>query len=160
MCSSLKVSDEDRTRFELGYYEPGHGTKGKKMELVDSDDLEQMKEFYRGKKEVLLWCYDPAIQVICKKRGRVGSDSGDSQPPAPKSKSRSRFENAYETKMSKVEEIYESLRKKHGNKYKAEQLRASANMIQLTKHSSLETPPAGHFFKLAAEKKVVRMYNI
>ena len=54
--------------------------------------------------------------------------------------------------MSKVEEIYESLRDKHGkNKFKAEWLRAWANMIQLDKYSSLETPPAGHFFKSTAE---------
>ena len=111
-----------------------------------------MKELYKGKKEVLLWCYDPAIQVVGKKRRQVGSDTGDSGPPAPKSKSRSRFENAYETKMSKVEEIYESLREKHGSKFKAEQLQAWANMIQLDKHSSLETPPAGRFFKSPAEK--------
>ena len=41
VCLCLKVSDGDRTRFELGYYEPGHGIgKGKKKQLVDRDDLE------------------------------------------------------------------------------------------------------------------------
>ena len=35
--------------------------------------------------------------------------------------------------------------------FKAERLRAWANMIQLDKHSSLETPPAGRFFKSTAE---------
>ena len=153
VCLCLNVSDEDRNRFELGYYKPGHGNKGKKLDLVDSDDLENMKELYKGKKEVLLWCYDPAIQVVGKKRCRVGRDTGNPGPPAPKSKSRSRFENAYEEKMSKVEEIYESLREKHGSKFKAEQFRVWANMIQLDKHSSLETPPAGRFFKSPAEKR-------
>ena len=61
-----------------------------------------MKEFY--KKEVLLWCYDPSIEQLNRKRGRGESDT------APKAKSRSRFENAYEKKMSKVKEIYENLR--------------------------------------------------
>ena len=46
--------------------------------------------------------------------------------------------------MSKVKEIYESLWEKHRSKFKAEQLWAWANMIQLDKHSLLETPPAGH----------------
>ena len=54
--------------------------------------------------------------------------------------------------MSKVNEIYESLREKHGSKFKAEQLQAWANMMQLDKHSSLETPPAGRSFKSPAEK--------
>ena len=151
--SCLKIPDSDRSQFELGYYEPGHGTKGKKRWLTDDDDLEDLKKVYKKKKEVLLWCYDPSIQPVGKKRGRGGGDTGDAGPPAPKSKSRSRFENAYEKKMTKVEEIYENLREKHGNTFKPEQLRAWANMIQLDKHSSLENPPVGRFFKSPNQNK-------
>jgi len=46
-------------------------------------------------------------------------------------KSRSKFENALEKKMTKVEEVFQALKKKHGSCYKPEQLRAWANMIQI-----------------------------
>ena len=55
--------------------------------------------------------------------------------------------------MTKVEEIYENLREKHGNKFKPEQLRARANMIQLDKHSSLENLPVACFFKSPNQNK-------
>ena len=47
---------------------------------------------------------------------------------------RSRFESAYEKKMSQVEEIYKTLREEHCKKFKPEQLRAWANMMQLDTH--------------------------
>ena len=102
---------------------------------------------------ILLWCYDPSIQLVSRKRGRGGVDTGDAGPPAPKAKSCSRFESAYKKKMTKVEEIYENLCEKHGNKFKLEQLQAWANMIQLDKHSSLESPPVGRFFKSPNQNK-------
>ena len=49
--------------------------------------------------------------------------------------------------MTKVEEVFEALQKKHGSSYKPEQLRAWANMIQMQKHVSVEEPPSGRFFK-------------
>ena len=49
--------------------------------------------------------------------------------------------------MTKVEEVFEALQKKHGSSYKPEQLRAWANMIQMQKHTSVEEPPSGRFFK-------------
>ena len=69
--SCLKVSDEHWTRFELGYYVPEYDIKEKKRKLVDKDDLEHMIKLYEGKKEVLLWCYDPDVQVTGKKGERM-----------------------------------------------------------------------------------------
>ena len=150
VCSCLKASCDDVSLFELGYYEPRHGTKGKKRWLMDDDDLEEMKKLYKKKKEVLLWCYDPSIQQVSRKRQLVDSDPG---PSAPKTKSRSRFVNAYEKKMSKVEEVYGTLLEKHGKRFRPEQLRAWANMVQMQKHTSLEEPPSGRFFKTQSERK-------
>lgn len=93
------IPDVDRGQFELGYHEPGHGTKGKKRWLTCDEDMEDMKELYKKKKtEVLLWCYDPSIPRVSRKhcQGEGRSNEHDSDQPAPKSKSRSRFENAYE----------------------------------------------------------------
>jgi len=49
------------TEIQLGYYEPGHGTRGKKRYITDNEDIEEMKNQYEKKKEVLLWCYDPFV---------------------------------------------------------------------------------------------------
>ena len=93
------------------------------------------------------------MQPVSRKHGRGGVDTGDAGPPAPKTKSRTRFESVYEKKMTKVEEIYENLCDKHSNEFKPEQLRAWANTIQQDKHSSLENPPVGRFFKSPNQNK-------
>ena len=96
---------------------------------------------------MLLWYYGN------KKRTREVDD-----PPAmQKPKSRSRFENAYEMKMSKVEEVYQTLLKNHGKNFKPEQLRAWANMVQMQKHTSLEEPPTGRFFKTSRDSTKVKI---
>ena len=48
--------------------------------------------------------------------------------------------------MTKVQEIFETIKEKHGDKFKPEQLNAWANMIQMQKHASLGDPPTGRFF--------------
>lgn len=132
------------SQIQLGYYEPGHGSKGKKRYITD-DDIEEMKVLYKKKKEVLLWCYDPfAIQPPANTKKRQHTSDTDKEPRV---KSRSRFESALEKKMTKVEEVFESLQKKHSKSHKPEQLRAWANMIQMQKHASLGEPPLGRFFK-------------
>ena len=140
ICEMLK---SPTTQIQLGYYEPGHGAKGKKRYITD-DDIEEMKMLYDQKKEVLLWCYDPFIVQSSNTKKRQRTDESDNEP---KVKSRSRFENALEKKMTKVEETFEALQKKHGSSYKPEQFWAWANMIQMQKHTSLEEPPPGRFFK-------------
>ena len=52
-----KVQDEERADFELGYYECGHGTKGKKRWLTDDNDIEDIKEHFEGRKAEI---YDPS----------------------------------------------------------------------------------------------------
>jgi hypothetical protein len=171
VCSTLKVRDEDRADFELGYYESGHGAKGKKRWLVDDDNLEDMKMHFEGKKgEILLWCYDPSIPCS-RKRSRKDSNPGPSAPKSKNSKSRgdgdpgrsatknsksrSRLANAYEQKMTKVQEILETLKEKHGDKFKLEQLNAWANMVQMQKHVSFHDPPTGRFFVTQNKSKEV-----
>ena len=141
ICQALKSTSQ----IQLGYYEPGHGAKGKKRYITDNDDIEEMKKVYEKKKEVLLWCYDPFIVQPANTKKRQRTDETDKEPNV---KSRSRFVNVLEKKMTKVKEVFESLQKKHGSSYKPEQLRAWANMIQMEKHASLEEPPPGRFFKM------------
>lgn len=50
-------------------------------------------------------------------------------------------------KISKAKKVFESLLEKHGGRYKAEQLHAWAQLIEMQKHESLDTPPDFPFFK-------------
>jgi len=58
----LQLLKAPSTELQLGYYEPGHGTRGKKRYITDDDDLGKMKTLYERKKELLLWCYDPFVE--------------------------------------------------------------------------------------------------
>ena len=42
---------------EFGYIEPGHGLRGKKEWLSMDDDITEMLQIHKDKKEVMLWCY-------------------------------------------------------------------------------------------------------
>ena len=73
----MSKSTRHTGQLEFGYYEPGHGTKGKKRWLTCDEDMEDMKELYTKKKiEVLLWCYDPSITRVGRKRCTVMSRNG------------------------------------------------------------------------------------
>ena len=42
---------------DIGYISPGHGMKGKKCPLLGDHDIEAMCCWYKGKHNILLWCY-------------------------------------------------------------------------------------------------------
>ena len=135
---------------QLGYYEPGHGTKGKKRFPFNDEDVLEMKEVYEMKKDILLWCYDPSIP--CLKPAKKPRDGESAAEPNAKV-GKSRYENALQKRTGKVKEILESLKKKHSGTYKLEQLRAWANMVQKEKHKSLDEPPVSQFFDTKATDK-------
>ena len=74
-----------------------------------------MKKLYKKKKEVLLWCYDPSVEQPnhTKKHSHAGDKDSELKP-----KGRLHFESALEKKMSKVEEVCETLKEKHEDSYK------------------------------------------
>ena len=41
----------------MGFIEPGHGGKGRKVWLFDDNDVQRMYEAHIHKKQILLWCY-------------------------------------------------------------------------------------------------------
>ena len=49
-------------KVEMGYIEPGHGGKGRKVWIFDDGDVQRMYEAYTNKKWILLWCYTEPIQ--------------------------------------------------------------------------------------------------
>ena len=124
--------------FLLGYLSPGRGVKGKQYSLTTDDELKTMYTEYFGRKSVNLWL---KAQVKEKKRSR--SDTTDDAPPSKRS---GRFD-AQMKRMDDVQEIVEKLKEKHSNdKYTPEQLHCWANLIQMKKHSSYESPPEYRYF--------------
>ena len=118
---------------ELGYLEPGHGSKGKRCWLHTDADLVDMYKQHKHKKEILLWCY---------------TGVPESQKTAPGHKrSHASVYDSHTRKMSEVDEIVSKLDEKHQGRYTPEQQRAWAHMIHLSKHSSYEDPPDKPFFR-------------
>ena len=54
---SVDVGGEkpDNDHVDLGYLEPGHGTKGKKQWLNTDEDIQVMYENHEGKRSIQLW---------------------------------------------------------------------------------------------------------
>ena len=46
------LDGEDMT---FGYLEPGHGTKGRQVPILNSGDLSSMYSTHRGRKQIILW---------------------------------------------------------------------------------------------------------
>ena len=62
LSDNIHIPEDDKPDFskvDIGYFEPGHGTKGKKIWLYTDDDLKVMYSKYTPpcKKVVLMWCY-------------------------------------------------------------------------------------------------------
>lgn len=109
-------------KLEFGYFEPGHGLKGKKEWILDGDDIKKMMERHGGKKtkEITLWCYSGSEGESRPSRSRSRSPISR----APKARS-SRYD-AQISKMSRVDEIYKKLCSIHENKFTPEQKTAWA----------------------------------
>ena len=123
---------------EMGYIEPGHGSKGKKLWLYTDADVAHMYNDHQGKtKKVLLWCYSHAKRSRKKDKPEAASLSGG--------KRSSKFEPQSE-KMTEVDKIYSKLQEEHKKGYSPEQLRAWAHLLQMGKHDSYTDPLTNHFF--------------
>lgn len=122
---SVKVNGEtpNFANVDIGYIEPGHGSKGKKQWLIRDDDVQDMYKKHEGKYRILLWAY--SSNLTKNKGGKEVSSS---------------FAKHKEN-LSEVDKTYDELRKKHGIKYSLDQLRMWAQMIHLGSHDSLDEPP-------------------
>ena len=126
----------DMDTVEMGYIEPGHGSKGKKYWLYTDTDVAQMYDEHNQKtRKVLLWCYSHA-----KKSSKPESSSQSG------GKRTSKYEPQSE-KMTEVDKIYLKLQEEHKTGYSPEQLRAWAHLLQMGKHDSYTQPPDKPFFR-------------
>jgi hypothetical protein len=124
---------------DIGYIEPGHGFKGKKVWLLNDSDLKAMYKAHEGKKTINLWCYTEQARTKGKKRSR--SPCGDSGEKG------GNYESHCTKKMAAVNQIFEELRSKHKERYSPEQLRAWSHLVEMGKHDSYEEPPDKPFFR-------------
>ena len=110
--------------------------------LSSNDDLCDMYEASKGKCDVTVWCYGPALYCEpvrgTKRQQAVGTD-GASAPKA------SRYDTHVD-RMAEVATIEDKLQEKHSGKFTDQQLRSWAHLIQMKKHSSYDEPPEKPFF--------------
>ena len=129
----------DISSVEIGYIEPGHSSKGKKVWLLNDLDLKAMYNAYKGRKLINLWGYTEQVYTKGKKRSR--SPCGDSNQKG------GNYESHCTKKMAAVNETFEELKSKHKGKYSPEQLRAWAHLVEMGKCDSIEQPPDKPFFR-------------
>ena len=128
------VDAPDDQDMEFRFIEPGHGLRGKREWLSSSDDVTEMFEQHKDKKEIMLWCY--SYNKTKSKRSR-------SRSPVPHS---TRYDSHLK-KVSEVDQIFQKLDEKHKGEYSPEQMRAWSHLIQMGKHTSYEDPPDKPFFR-------------
>ena len=135
----LKTKLNDCLEFpveEVGYIVPGHGSKGRMQELMDSNDLIELYNILGKRKDILLWCYKPILGP----RKRVGVP--DDQQPGPSKRAKNIAE-----KISEVELIVKRLKEEHKSFYSVEKLNAWAHMLAIGKHDSYHVPPDLPYFR-------------
>ena len=141
---SEHVPDSDN--FDIGDIEPGRqGIRGKTRWIFDADDIEDMYREYQsaGKFELIIWC-DGRRQdcEASKKRPTAGCNE-----PVARKKARTSCNDRNLKTLDEVEAVFQQLDEKHNGKFTIEQLRMWAHMINMGKHTSLETPPDKPFFR-------------
>ena len=54
LCGAFCDQIGDTDELEFGYILPGHGAQGKQQWIVEAEDLRDMYEDYKGKKEIIM----------------------------------------------------------------------------------------------------------
>ena len=134
----------DNTEFDVGYFKGGRGSA--KVWIKSEEDLNSMYETYRNEQEISLWCLGPEKED--------GTTSGSNTNIGNKRK----LPHADDKQGSKrqairdeVEDIFASLKEKHGSTYNAAQLRLWANMLQIGTHRDYDEPPKVPMFGVTAK---------
>lgn len=103
MSSACDV--EDIAKVDIGYVEPGHGSKGKKVWICSDDDVKAMYKAHKGRL-INLWCYTEKQSCSSKGKKRSRSHNGDKGTG-------SKYESHSAKKMAAVNVICDKLRENH-----------------------------------------------
>lgn len=128
-----KFSDQvpDTINFNIGYFE---GKQSKKRWLCCREDLEAMYKCYNKGDEIVLWC-----------------DS--SSPKRKRQDDTSTSASKRQTKEDEVDSTYQTLKKKHLEKYETPKLRLWSRMIVGGLHDNTDEPPDIPAFQSGGAKK-------
>ena len=105
------------------------------MWLKCSQDLVEVIQQIDGKGRESIWCVEKAME----------EESDEIVPKAKKKKQDG------EERRERVQERFESLKKRHGNQYSAPQYRFWAEALEVGFHTSVEDPPRGRMFEGTAK---------
>ena len=147
VSSCQEYAEKDKV-LHFGYILPGHGKKGKEIQLTSNDDLCEVYPRFRKGTEIVLWM-KRTIDTT-RKRSRTMTDqsqelehthtSSESDSSHRSKAGRSNYDKHIE-KMTTVDEICDKLSTEHGDKYTSEQYSCWASLIQLRKHDYYDSPP-------------------
>ena len=131
---------------QFRYILTGHGFKGKQHGLDSDDDIVEMYDVYRGRRNSVIFWVKIKVAGQARKRPLESSDKPSTESDqAPK---RTSYQN-HLSKMAEVDIIVDKLQKKHDTgKFSPEQIRAWAHMLHFKKHVSYDEPPDKPFFRL------------
>ena len=133
----VKLIDElgdqvpEKVDFNVGYYE---GKQQAKIWLVSKEDLEMMYSNH-SKGDIILWCDGRETRTKRKREKENHSVS------------------ARQEKEDEVDEVYKTLKEKHGSKYEVPKLRLWSRMICANLHDDTENPPNIPAFSSITPKK-------
>ena len=129
-----KLVDSD-SDFNFGFY------KGTKQIWVRNDqDLDELMQLLQAKSSTLtLWC-----EGRDKKRKKKASDSSGSDNESNGTRKKKKGSSS-DDRMSRVDDIVDNLREKHGHAYSNLQFRVWAETIVGGRHESMDNPPKGSF---------------
>jgi len=106
-----------------------------------------MYDLHPRKKSILLWCFKKTSSDSASRKRPRSSSSSQASNAQKISQSSTNYESHQRGKVAETNETLAKLELKHGDKYSSEQLHTWANLIQLKRHSSLDTPPDYPFFR-------------
>ena len=142
------------SQFEIGYF------KGNKRVWVqNATDTKEVQRLLRsGSQTVTLWCmgkYEPKITVLKRSAPSIQVSDSESDEEAQKASSKPQKKkklSRHEEKLERVDELVDELKSKHGTLYTNIHYRVWAETIDSGRHSCVDSPPRGKFFKSQGRK--------
>lgn len=114
----------DEGEFNVGFFE---GKQHTKKWLVTNQDLDAMYSYFIGKPCVNLWC-----------DGKVVEEEEEEEIVPRKKQKR---ETKRSEREEQLEDVFQQLKRRHGDEYSGPQLRLWARMFVANTHDDLDRPP-------------------
>ncbi len=152
LASELSNSFPECNSSKVWYILPGHGFKGKRLLIGCDEDLQKLYEQSKRKRIMIsLDCGIDDTPPPKRVRRALLDQPSDASDNVPATVSKTKKQSKSEAKMSRVQDIVERLKEKHGSNYSIEKLNCWAHMLDMEKHRSYDEPPNLPFFGTKAK---------